>query len=906
MCAAFADLSRNSGYSVAQIAVPDPGTYPPFWPISRLTKLILDPFAGDERDAVRASMPRSSQASLERLLDDPELRPDSGGPPHRASWFALVEAVAAVVRWAARQRPLAVFIDDAHRLDDSSAYAFQELGKDLSDTSITVVVTVREPAGETRSSARRAVDEYRLSPRVRELRLGPLPRPATAELSEKHGYHGSESVLDEIHRISGGNPLFLAVLVERLSVGAFDLSDPASHLGPIVRREVARLPEDAAELIRTAAVLGTEFSVFELSLACEESPSVFTAISQAEASGIIRSHDHRDGSLVFRHQAVRDAVLAGLSESERVRRAEDIAWRLHRGFGQQAEQHAEKLSDLFSRGFSTDAQRQAIHYAVLAADRSARALAWEEAFSIADRLLTELGPMLRESQEMECYRLRGTARYMTGDSRRAVDDLYEAFQRYMAAGLTDRIPGILTTFSYLDVGDAKIEEMAGRAMELYPADSPAGIIAAIYHAATVHHGLGDYDRAARLLEELLPRVDAQSDQNLIAALHSFYCQSLMIRRRFEEVPYHLSFEPSPGGGVPDARVYHNFAWAEYLLHQGKPQGTRAYHEASVLICREGGDDSLRGPAYQLAARGALRQGDWSAAKDLGLKALRYNRHATGAHMPLVAACYHLGNIGEGDEYMESLKAVADDTPPGRGTSHTTFATMAALRRITTGDLGYTSEARRFAHAVLAPERPHPQIGIRAGYALAELAHADWVTGGRFDERDVAEAERSLSAFSRFSSLHDHYIRYAYGLLSRCRGDAAAAREALEESVAYADELADAAARAWTRTRLGAVLEATAPGRAIEVFQEAYAAASSFGMKPLIGYLEQHLLLSPREMDTLRYVARGLQAKEIAGILNISTSTVQNHIQQIFTKTKTGNRVEAVRWARAAGILADTQ
>lgn len=55
-------------------------------------------------------------------------------------------------------------------------------------------------------------------------------------------------------------------------------------------------------------------------------------------------------------------------------------------------------------------------------------------------------------------------------------------------------------------------------------------------------------------------------------------------------------------------------------------------------------------------------------------------------------------------------------------------------------------------------------------------------------------------------------------------------------------------------------------------------------------------LSEREVQIIDLVANGLTNHEIAEKLEISKRTVDNHISNILTKTKTENRVSLVRWA----------
>ena len=63
-----------------------------------------------------------------------------------------------------------------------------------------------------------------------------------------------------------------------------------------------------------------------------------------------------------------------------------------------------------------------------------------------------------------------------------------------------------------------------------------------------------------------------------------------------------------------------------------------------------------------------------------------------------------------------------------------------------------------------------------------------------------------------------------------------------------------------------------------------------------GKFETPASLSARELEILDLVSTGLTNLEIAEKLDISKRTVDNHISNILTKTKTENRVELVRWA----------
>lgn len=60
-------------------------------------------------------------------------------------------------------------------------------------------------------------------------------------------------------------------------------------------------------------------------------------------------------------------------------------------------------------------------------------------------------------------------------------------------------------------------------------------------------------------------------------------------------------------------------------------------------------------------------------------------------------------------------------------------------------------------------------------------------------------------------------------------------------------------------------------------------------------------LTERETEVLRYVAKGLSAKQIADKLSLSHRTVENHVQATFRKLQVANRVELTRYAIEHGL-----
>lgn len=61
-------------------------------------------------------------------------------------------------------------------------------------------------------------------------------------------------------------------------------------------------------------------------------------------------------------------------------------------------------------------------------------------------------------------------------------------------------------------------------------------------------------------------------------------------------------------------------------------------------------------------------------------------------------------------------------------------------------------------------------------------------------------------------------------------------------------------------------------------------------------------LTPRQVEVLRYLALGLQNKQIAYEMGISISTVKLHLNGIYTRLRVNNRVQALLRTREEHII----
>ena len=77
------------------------------------------------------------------------------------------------------------------------------------------------------------------------------------------------------------------------------------------------------------------------------------------------------------------------------------------------------------------------------------------------------------------------------------------------------------------------------------------------------------------------------------------------------------------------------------------------------------------------------------------------------------------------------------------------------------------------------------------------------------------------------------------------------------------------------------------------------------IQPILASREDRHELTPRELEVLKLLVRGLTNREIAKVLGNSENTVRNHTIRIFAKLYVSDRAEAVSAALQRGIVVPT-
>ena len=103
--------------------------------------------------------------------------------------------------------------------------------------------------------------------------------------------------------------------------------------------------------------------------------------------------------------------------------------------------------------------------------------------------------------------------------------------------------------------------------------------------------------------------------------------------------------------------------------------------------------------------------------------------------------------------------------------------------------------------------------------------------------------------------------------------------------------------------LTAAIERVAEGDAVFSPLLAGFVIDAFRATPTVAQADPELdLLTPRELEVMRLLARGYAYKEIAAELYIGTKTVETHASNVLRKLQLSNRHQLTRWAAERRIV----
>jgi tetratricopeptide (TPR) repeat protein len=321
--------------------------------------------------AAEAVMSRLNEIGMQghgpELLRALSFAPDKAADAKQVAPESTVAAVKLFFRRLVEQDALVLFIDDWQWVDAATSQVLAAT-QALEGSALLVLVATRGVApGDATMNEARIVE------------LSPFSEQEAAQSISELLPKADPFVAAEINRYSGGNPLFIEELCHSAAHEDMDrrlvrLHGGAAWLNVLIESRVARLPEAQAELVRTAAVVGTvipSWLLQDLTGCAEDHPLV-----RGLANEDFIFPGEVPGSLRFKHGITRDVVYdsVGLRAHKAMHlRIADALRRRHTG--EQDEAH-EALAYHYG---ASDHLADAAHYAELAGDKAVAVSALDRA-----------------------------------------------------------------------------------------------------------------------------------------------------------------------------------------------------------------------------------------------------------------------------------------------------------------------------------------------------------------------------------------------------------------------------------------------------------------------------------------------------------------------------------------------
>lgn len=279
-------------------------------------------------DELSTRIPLQVMAGCLGIDKSPELY---GGQVKSTVWGEQDPALAAVGRMLAlvddlcAQAPLVLVVDDMQWADEASVLLWHRLAAATRQLPLLLIASARPvPRRPQLVKLRQAIEDRGGD----ILTLGALEREQAIALQETLiGAQAGPELRDLVERTTG-NPLYITELTEALvreralvtTIGVTDLADASVYTAPrslvdTIRRHLEVLSDDAREVLRWAALLGTQFTVTDIAAVADKRPSdLLTVFEQAVAANVLVDSDTH---LAFRHPLLRQAFYDGIPAGAR-------------------------------------------------------------------------------------------------------------------------------------------------------------------------------------------------------------------------------------------------------------------------------------------------------------------------------------------------------------------------------------------------------------------------------------------------------------------------------------------------------------------------------------------------------------------------------------------------------------
>ncbi|WP_162958273.1 BTAD domain-containing putative transcriptional regulator [Nocardia yunnanensis] len=238
----------------------------------------------------------------------------TGGNP-AFDGFELARLLTEKCRWATRFGPVALLLEDVQRADAATLQVLRQAVSWLRDEPVFVLVTLRR--SEAAAGAHNTVAALAQHTGA-WVELTGLDIEGTRRTALASGLDAIDpQTLEQLHRRTGGNPLFVREVAKVLAAHG-GLEGVPDSVRELIEDRIARLPGGVAEVARQLSIWGESVDLALLSAAAGVAEdTVIDLVAAAEAAGLVDSAS--GGNIRFAHPLIRDAVYLSIPPLRRGR-----------------------------------------------------------------------------------------------------------------------------------------------------------------------------------------------------------------------------------------------------------------------------------------------------------------------------------------------------------------------------------------------------------------------------------------------------------------------------------------------------------------------------------------------------------------------------------------------------------
>ena len=286
------------------------------------------------------------------------------------------------------EAPAVLIFDDLHWADRPTLQLLRHLVRSPAPRRVLFLGTYRESEISDRHPLHELIGDLRREGTLRRLELTGLAESEVGELvAELASAPATESFVHALAGETEGNPFFIEEVVRHIRDTAGALSEEMTleeagvpdGVREVTARRLRRLSEPTRAVLLVASVIGREFDYDVLTAVVSQAgDELVEALEEGVEARVLREAGHV-GRYAFTHALVRATLYDSISQLRRARLHGRVGEALVRLRGGDLDPHLAMLAHHFAQAAPVERPDRAIDFALAAARRADRMLAWEEA-----------------------------------------------------------------------------------------------------------------------------------------------------------------------------------------------------------------------------------------------------------------------------------------------------------------------------------------------------------------------------------------------------------------------------------------------------------------------------------------------------------------------------------------------